>query len=118
MGLLPEAARVRAESYSKGMRQKVGLAIALSRGATGLLLDEPLSGLDPQAANELVAKLAGLRERNCAVLMATHDLFRARSLADRVGVMREGQLMEILDPRDLHAEALEAIYLRHMSVTS
>ncbi len=98
----------------KGMRQKVGLAIALARDSAALLLDEPLSGLDPQAAREFTDHLRALRSDGHAVLMATHDIFRAKDAADRIGIMRAGRLVEMLDPSGLAASEIERIYLAHM----
>ena len=65
-------------TYSKGMRQKVGIAIAMAKEARALLLDEPTSGLDPKASNEFSELLKQMSEEGVAVLMATHDLFRAK----------------------------------------
>lgn len=77
-GLQTDAHDRRVSSYSKGMRQKVGIAIALAKEAKALLLDEPTSGLDPSASHEFSQLLRKLRERGVAILMATHDLFRAK----------------------------------------
>ncbi len=114
-GIPREACTRRTATYSKGMRQKVALAAALARGADAWLLDEPLSGLDPHAANELGASLRGAAARGAAILMATHDLFRARELATRVGIMRSGRMVELLDPKRIGAAELERIYLEHMA---
>ena len=108
------AAHLPVERYSKGMRQKVGLAIALAKDARALLLDEPLSGLDPQAANEFCALLRKLADAGVAVLMATHDLFRAKELASRVGIMKGGRLLDNLAASDVSGAQLERIYLDHM----
>jgi ABC-2 type transport system ATP-binding protein len=101
--------------YSKGMRQKLGLAIALAKSADAILLDEPLSGLDPASANDLVAVLRGVAAQGVALLISTHDIFRAVEIATRIGIMRHGRLLEWLDPKSLTAKELEAIYLRHMA---
>lgn len=114
VGLSRFDADQRVRAYSKGMRQKVGLAIALAKGARALLLDEPLSGLDPSAANEFCRLLRRLADDGAAVLMATHDLFRAREIADRIGIMKSGVLVEELSPESLDQAALEQIYLQHM----
>jgi ABC-2 type transport system ATP-binding protein len=108
------AARLPVERYSKGMRQKVGLAIALAKDARALLLDEPLSGLDPQAANEFCALLLKLASAGVAVLMATHDLFRAREIATRIGIMKGGLLLDNLTGSEVSSAQLERIYLEHM----
>ena len=114
VGLDQGAADQKVGAYSKGMRQKIGLAIALAKGARALLLDEPLSGLDPSAANEFCRLLRQLADNGAAVLMATHDLFRARELADRIGIMKSGTLVEELSPESLDQAALEQVYLNHM----
>jgi ABC-2 type transport system ATP-binding protein len=91
-GLPAEAADRRMGTYSKGMRQKVGIALALATGAKGLLLDEPTSGLDPAASHEFSQLLRKLAAQGVAILMATHDLFRAREDAMRVGILLEGSM--------------------------
>ena len=104
----------RVEGYSKGMRQKVGIATALAKEAHSFLLDEPLSGLDPKAANEFVQLLNTLKDSGAAILMATHDLFRSKEVASRIGIMKAGRLVEELDPSKLQPNELEAVYLQHM----
>lgn len=96
--------------YSKGMRQKLALAIAVSRGAGNLLLDEPTSGLDPRSAHELMEALARLRDDGCAILMSTHDVFRAAAYADRIGIMRNGVLVTEMRPTMHDRAGVEAIY--------
>ena len=113
-GLEENAAGRRASSYSKGMRQKVGIAIALAKDAKALLLDEPLSGLDPSAANALCVSLRKLRDDGRAILMATHDVFRAKEVGTRIGIMKEGRLVDVLDAATLDAGEIERIYLVHM----
>lgn len=101
--------------YSKGMRQKLGLAIAVAKDARAILLDEPLSGLDPKAANELVTVMRRLADEGVAMLVSTHDIFRAKEVASRIGIMAHGRLLDELDPAALSAADLEALYLRHMT---
>ncbi len=113
-GLPPAAVRRRVSEYSKGMRQKVGVAIAIAKEADALLLDEPTSGLDPQASNEFSELLASLKDRGVAVLMATHDLFRAKESGTRVGIMRHGRLVRELSTDEIGHADLERIYLEHM----
>jgi ABC-2 type transport system ATP-binding protein len=113
-GLQEEAHARRVATYSKGMRQKVGIALALAKDAKALLLDEPTSGLDPSASFEFSALLRALSGRGVAVLMATHDLFRAKEAATRVGLMRGGRLVRELSGAALAEADLEALYLEHM----
>jgi ABC-2 type transport system ATP-binding protein len=114
VGLDRRAATERLGRFSKGMRQKVGLAIALAKGARALLLDEPLSGLDPQAANEFCALVRQLAAGGVAVLMVTHDLFRAKEVGTRVGIMKNGRLLTNLSAAAVSHAQLEGIYLGHM----
>jgi len=114
-GLQTAAFDQRVSAYSKGMRQKVGIAIALAKQARAVLLDEPTSGLDPSASHEFSRLLQGMANRGVAILMATHDLFRAREIATRVGIMRGGVIRRELVPSELDATDLEAIYLEVMA---
>jgi ABC-2 type transport system ATP-binding protein len=114
VGLDRQAVDMRVGRYSKGMRQRVGLAIAVARGARALLLDEPLSGLDPQAANGFCALLRRLAEGGTAALMVTHDLFRAKEVGDRIGIMKAGRMVEHLAAAELTHAQLERLYLDHM----
>lgn len=111
-GLQTSAHNQRLGGYSKGMRQKVGIAIAVAKQAKALLLDEPTSGLDPKAANEFSSILQQLAENGTAILMATHDIFRAKETADRIGIMKEGNLVSVTDTTSVSANALEALYLQ------
>jgi len=118
VGLDADAADRRAETYSKGMRQKVGLAAAMMKGASALLLDEPLSGLDPEAANGFQELVRGAARSGAGVLMATHDIFRAKEVANRIGIMRGGRLIETLAAADVGHSDLEALYLKHMRMAA
>lgn len=113
-GLAEAHARLRVETYSKGMRQKVGVAITIAKKAEALLLDEPTSGLDPKASNDFSMLVSDLAKRGVAILMATHDLFRAKETGHRVGIMKHGRLVDVLDTETLTHTDLEQVYLRHM----
>ena len=111
-GLQSVAFEQRLVGYSKGMRQKVGIAIAVAKKAKVLLLDEPTSGLDPKASNEFSEILKILAAKGTAILMATHDIFRAKEVATRVGIMKEGNLQSVVNAGDISANELEALYLK------
>jgi ABC-2 type transport system ATP-binding protein len=121
MGLLGEvgldsaAADRRVSTYSKGMRQKVGIAIALAKRAKALLLDEPTSGLDPKAANEFSQLMKRASGAGVAVLTTTHDLFHAKQTGTRIGIMREGKLVQSITAAELTHADLESVYLKHMN---
>ena len=114
-GLDPAAARRPVRTYSKGMRQKVGIAIALAKQARVLLLDEPLSGLDPKAANEFSTLLRELADQGTAILMATHDLFRARDVGTHIGIMKHGRMVDRFGTSDFAHADVERLYLEHMA---
>jgi ABC-2 type transport system ATP-binding protein len=111
-GLQDAAQHQKLENYSKGMRQKVGIAIALAKQAKVLLLDEPTSGLDPKASNEFSQIIKELAADGVTILMATHDIFRAREVASRIGIMKEGNLVSVIDAKTISALELEELYLK------
>ncbi|MGZ8182921.1 MAG: ABC transporter ATP-binding protein [Methylobacter sp.] len=113
MGLQSDAHDRRVSTYSKGMRQKVGLAIASAKQAKAMLLDEPTSGLDPSAANDFAQRIRAAADLGMAVLMATHDLINAKQVADRIGIMKAGRLVEEFDAHTVAHDELEHKYLAH-----
>ena len=114
-GLPQEAADRRVGTYSKGMRQKVGIALALATEAKALLLDEPTAGLDPAASHEFSQVIRKLAGQGVAILMATHDLFRAREDATRVGILHDGRLAAEYTTQDFKHADLEKLYLKHLA---
>ncbi|MEM6344374.1 MAG: ABC transporter ATP-binding protein [Bacteroidota bacterium] len=113
-GLQSDAINQKVASYSKGMRQKVGVAIAYAKKAQVYLLDEPASGLDPLASNELSDLLKKLAEEGATILMASHDIFRVREVCDRIGILKNGQLVKELQSKEVSANELEQLYLEFM----
>ena len=114
-GLAEEAHDKRLRGFSKGMRQKCGIAIAIMKNAPAILLDEPTSGLDPRAGFEFIALLKSLRNEGKAVLMSTHDIFRAKEAADTVGIMDRGRLVMQRTAGELAGEDLERVYMQHIA---
>jgi ABC-2 type transport system ATP-binding protein len=114
VGLPEKGFEQRIKEFSKGMRQKLGIAIAIIKDAPALFLDEPTSGLDPKAGAEFLEILMDLRSREKAILMSTHDIFRARDIADRVGIMKEGRKVMERSSEELKYENLERMYLDYM----
>ena len=111
-GLQSDAHHNRLGGYSKGMRQKVGIAIAIAKKAKVLLLDEPTSGLDPKASNEFSEILKELASEGTTIFMATHDIFRAKEVADRIGIMKRGNLISESNADEISANELEKLYLQ------
>jgi ABC-2 type transport system ATP-binding protein len=114
VGLPREVHRKKLRGFSKGMRQKCGIAIAILKDSPAILLDEPTSGLDPQAAFEFQGLLGALRGEGKAILMSTHDIFRAKEVADTVGIMKNGELVMQKRASELAGEDLEKLYMTYM----
>ena len=115
VGLEEVAHGRRLKGYSKGMRQKCGIAIAILKDAPAILLDEPTSGLDPHAGLEFIQLLKDLRGEGKAILMSTHDIFRAKDVSDTIGIMNEGVLVMERSAAELEGENLEQLYVQYMA---
>jgi len=110
-GLQKEAHRKRVGAYSKGMRQKVGIAIALAKNADVIFMDEPTSGLDPKATAEFSTICKNLSKQGKTIFMATHDIFNAVNVGSRIGIMKQGQLVHTVNTADITANELQNLYL-------
>jgi ABC-2 type transport system ATP-binding protein len=115
VGLQEGAFHKKLKGFSKGMRQKCGIAIAILKDAPAILLDEPTSGLDPKAGLELIRLLDELRNEGKAILMSTHDIFRAKELADEVGIMNDGKIVMQKSRDEIKHEDLEKLYVEYMA---
>lgn len=115
VGLQEGAHAKRLKGFSKGMRQKCGIAIAILKDAVAILLDEPTSGLDPKAGFDFINLLDSLRREGKAILMSTHDIFRAKEIADIVGIMDRGKLVMQRPAAELGEQDLESLYLEYMA---
>ncbi|NCC49789.1 MAG: ABC transporter ATP-binding protein [Spartobacteria bacterium] len=114
VGLGADAHKRRVRGFSKGMRQRLGIAIAIIRDADLILLDEPTSGLDPKGGLDFMNLLQELRREGRAVFMTTHDIFRAREIADRIGIMVRGKLVRVLETDEIEHADLAAIYTHYI----
>ena len=113
-GLEKEAFNKYISEYSKGMRQKVGIAIAYAKNAKIYLLDEPASGLDPLSSNELSILLKKMSKAGATILMASHDIFRVRETCDKIGILKNGSLVKEMFSKDVSSRELESIYLDYI----
>lgn len=110
-GLQREARDRRLSGFSKGMRQKVAIALASLRQAPVLLLDEPTSGLDPRAVEDFRHLMNEFKTAGTAILMVTHDLLGAADCADRIGFLAGGRIVDEVAASG--AERFDVRALRH-----
>jgi len=115
VGLTEEFHARRLKGFSKGMRQKCGIAIAILKDAPLILLDEPTAGLDPKAGRDFLGLLKSLRDEGKAILMSTHDIFRAKEIADKVAIMDKGKIIVQKKAEELAGQDLEDLYMRYMA---
>ncbi len=102
------------KNYSKGMRQKIGIAIALAKDAQLIVMDEPTSGLDPKAGADFVDLLLALKKEKKTIFMTTHDIFRAKKLADHLAIMMDGELKVIMEKKKILKSDLEKLYIKYV----
>ena len=111
VALQAEAREKRMQTYSKGMRQKVAIALAILREAPILLLDEPTSGLDPAAIDDFNGLVRDLAEDGRTILLVTHDVYGACHVADRIHLLHKGELVGTFDrPSGMDRIDTEAVH--------
>ncbi|TET73062.1 MAG: ABC transporter ATP-binding protein [Candidatus Aminicenantes bacterium] len=114
VGLQEEAFNMRTRKFSKGMRQKLGIAIAIVKDAPNIILDEPTSGLDPRSGQEFLELLLELRDKGKSIFMSSHDIFRAKYIADNVGFMMKGKMVMMQSKKELKGQDLNKLYVEYM----
>ena len=101
---LEEKARTRTGRLSGGQRRRLAVALGVQGRPELVFLDEPTTGMDPVARRQFWELIRGLRADGTTVLLTTHYLDEAAELADRVGVVAEGRLVEVAPPGELGAD--------------
>jgi len=91
------------KAYSQGMRQRLGIALALLGKPSVLVLDEPTNGLDPQGMREIRTLLRGLADDGVTVFVSSHLLTEVEAMCDRVGVLARGRLVAEGPPSELRS---------------
>ena len=108
---LSDVAKMRISNFSAGMRQRLLVGVGLVKRPDLLILDEPWTALDPEGARDLSEVLIQLkREKGLTLLISTHELFRAHSIADRIGIMAKGKIRGIFDASRI--KDVEKVYLK------
>jgi ABC-2 type transport system ATP-binding protein len=108
---LSDFADKRVRTFSRGMRQRLGLAEILMKGAQIAILDEPTTGLDPQATAELLAVIRGFKAEGVSVLLSSHLLERVQSICDRVALFSGGRIALMGSVAELGREVLGGGYV-------
>lgn len=110
---LGSVATRKTKNFSMGMKQRLGLALALLGDPDLLLLDEPLNGLDPEGAREMRELILRLnRERNMTVVISSHVLEQLGRIATRYGVIRRGSMVRELTAGEVEQECTDCLVLR------
>ena len=107
---LADVANKRVGTYSRGMRQRLGLAEIVMKNAAIAILDEPTSGLDPQATGELLEMIRGLKRDGIAVMISSHLLDRVQSVCDRVALFQSGRIVLLGSVPELARQVLGGGY--------
>jgi ABC-2 type transport system ATP-binding protein len=103
---LEEKASAYAEQLSGGQRQRLSIAAALVHSPKVFFMDEPTTGLDPQARRNLWELVQHIRDKGVTVIMTTHYMDEAELLCDRVAIMDEGQIIALDSPKNLIKQLL------------
>ena len=112
VGLAPKEKKP-VHHYSMGMKQRLGVALALLGGPDLLLLDEPINGLDPEGIREMRELLLRLnRERGLTILVSSHILGELSKIATRYGIIQEGRLMEQITAAELEQKCTDYLHLK------
>ncbi|ADR36250.1 ABC transporter related protein [Oceanithermus profundus DSM 14977] len=113
MGLTDAADRP-VRTYSRGMKQRLGLADVLLKEPQLVILDEPTLGLDPQAAHEFLGLIRALGDRGLTVLLSSHLLHQVQTVTDRVGLFRKGRMALVGSVPELARQVLGGAYRIHL----
>ena len=80
------------KTYSRGMRQRLGVADVLIKKPSLIIMDEPTSGLDPEASREFLEMILSLKAEGITILLSSHLLYQVQTICDRVGLFNSGKL--------------------------
>ena len=114
---LGEVADRRVATFSRGMRQRLGVAEVLIKRPQLVILDEPTQGLDPEAAQEFLAMIHDLKAEGITILLSSHLLYQVQAVCDRVGLFRQGRMVLEGTIKDLAQRVLGGAYRIHLKAT-
>jgi ABC-2 type transport system ATP-binding protein len=107
---LTESAKRKIGGYSGGMKQRLGIAVALFNNPKLLFLDEPTSALDPEGRREILEFILGLKKQGVTVFLSTHILSDIERVCDEVSILDQGKIIASGDLRSLKNEYIKPIY--------
>jgi len=113
---LEGVANKRVGTFSRGMRQRLGLADVLVKQPELIIMDEPTSGLDPEASHEFLKMIQGLKEEGISILLSSHLLYQVQAVCDRVGLFNQGRMVLEGPVTDLARKVLGGAYRVHVDV--
>ena len=113
---LEDKAKSYVEQLSGGQRQRFSIATALVHGPKVFFLDEPTTGLDPQARRNLWDLIKEVRDRGVTVIMTTHYMDEAELLCDRVAIMDEGEIIALDKPKNLIKQLIKRGFKKQQEV--
>ena len=108
--LLTEVAHHRVQTFSRGMRQRLGVADVLIKNPELIIMDEPTQGLDPEGAREFLDMIRSLRDEHITILISSHLLHQVQEVCDRVGLFHKGKLVLIGTVEELAHKVLGGAY--------
>lgn len=110
-GLNPDDKK-KTKKFSLGMKQRLGIAMALLGGPDLLILDEPINGLDPEGMTEIRKLLLKLNEeKHTTILVSSHILGELSKMASRYGILKEGRLIKEISREELHSECRDYLHI-------
>ena len=115
---LGHVANKQLKTFSKGMTQRVALAHALAIKPRLLILDEPLSGLDPVGRKDVIDILDEYRKSGGTLFFSSHVLYDVERIADRFGLIHKGELLTIRSPQEVVADQADFYILRYRNSTA
>lgn len=101
---LAESAGLRISKYSKGMRQRLGIALSIMNDPELLVLDEPYSGLDPVGRRDVRRLLLSLKEEGKTIIVSSHIVPDMEAVCDRVGVLRDGRIEKCIELKEIYRQ--------------
>lgn len=107
---LSNTGKKKAGSFSLGMKQRLGLGMAIITSPDLLILDEPTNGLDPDGIKELLNLMISLKKSGMTILLSSHQLYEVSKVADKVVILHDGQIF--YDGSNVQSDDLESLFFR------